>query len=175
MSRKRSIAIGIGLGLLALALVFLAYPDYRDYGCQECLSTSRVSQWRAGPGVGWSLPLEPGREEVSDSHIFRDFFTAAHVHKWLLMGQETRYRWHRIEAVARGPRSSVAADYYESDPSFRAFIQRKIKAGELTADGFLRAARAYSLDGNEPPEARRDYERAVQLVTDYDSLPRGGK
>lgn len=122
MLRKRSIAIGIGLGLLALVLVFLAYPEYRYYRCQECLSTSHVSQFRVGPGVGCSLPLAPGEEEVRDSRIYKDFFNAAHVHKWVLSDVNTRYRWHRIDAVTTARRSSFAADYYESDPDRKSVV-----------------------------------------------------
>ena len=176
MRRKHVIAMVVGIALLGLVWLLFVCQEYSVYDCQECLATKQVSQWRVGIWPDRSLPLWPERDEVSQSQILRDFFTPAHEHEWLFRSGTSCYLGVRIYADGSGARRSMAAYAYDGDPAFRAFIQQRIRTGALTRDDFLRAARApFSLGGGEAPEVQRDYERAVQLVTEYDSPVQRGK
>jgi hypothetical protein len=131
------IAIG---GIIATAALLLHYKERDSYRCQSYWALKNVFQWRLGSWSGFSIPLTPQWEQVSETRIQHDFFPAGHTHEWAF-AQGSPYQFFGTVwggcAIGVGRHVSELSQLYESSPEFRAFISQRLDEGTLTKSNII--------------------------------------
>jgi len=159
--------IGVSLAVILLA-VFLAFHRQESYRCTTCNSWRHVSEWRVGLLDGSSLPLWPAHQTEDRSAILKDFFASDHRHEWV------HSSGHSVglqgEMWSDGEGANVFCKWYARDPSFRAFVRRKIAARELSRETVLRiVALPENADRDEraDPATEKSAELGDRLVAEW--------
>lgn len=136
-SRKRWY---FALGVVVVAAVLFHYRERNSYRCQTCWAQKDLFQWRLGSWGGFSVPLTPTRERISETHFRQDFLPADHAHSWKF-AQGSPYRFFGTTwsgcAIGGGRHVNILYRMYESDPEFRAFILQKIEDRTLTKSNIV--------------------------------------
>ena len=124
------VATAIVIAVVVWAILFLPFLSQNSYQCANCRSWKHVSHWR--------LIAVPVRKEeaIEESQIYRDFFSEGHIHEWRFAHgtADSLVGWGRVDSEGLGGSQNNFCNWYEGDPEFRDFVQRRIKAGELSKD-----------------------------------------
>lgn len=136
--------------------------------CAVCYSSRRtnVSGLGTDPFAPWKETDR--REDVDASEACRDFFGGACPHRW--ERYSTRASFFVFMTMTGGTLSpQPLARQYQEQPRFRGLVQRKVAAGDWTADDF-RAALGIPAEPSAAdladPARRRLVVRGVQLLED---------
>jgi hypothetical protein len=94
-----------------------------------------VFQWRLGSWGGFSVPLTPSWERITETRFAHDFLSSGHIHAWKF-AQGSPYHFFGTTwggcAIGGGRHVSELCQMYEYSPEFRAFISRGLGNGTLT-------------------------------------------
>ena len=133
MTRKRIITILVVL--VAIAHTLLNYKERDSYRCRTCRSSKHVFQWRLGSWGDAPIPITPKWHRIEESHFYRDFFPADHVHEWQFAQGSPYYffgtTWTGC-AIGGGRHTSDVFRFYESYADFRALLQTRLRDGALS-------------------------------------------
>src|ERR1043165_3439193 len=124
-TRKRwFIAVG---GVAIVSALLLHYKERDSFRCQSCWARKDVFQWRLGSWSGFSVPLTPSWEHITETRFAHDFLSSSHIHDWkFAQGSPYHFFGTTWGSCAIGGRRHVSelCEMYESSPEFRAFISR---------------------------------------------------
>jgi hypothetical protein len=137
-TRKRWLfALG---GFVVIAALLFHYKERDSYRCQSCWTRRDVFQWRLGSWGGFSAPLTPSWERVSETRFQHDFLPTGHTHDWKF-AQGSPYHFFGTTwggcAIGSGRHVSELSHMYESSSEFRAFISRGLGDGTLTRSNIV--------------------------------------
>ena len=137
-TRKRLLLV---IGAVAAAAVLLLHYKQRDsYRCQICFTKKDLFQWRLGSWMGFSVPLTPSWERITETRFRQDFLRSDHVHDWMF-AQGSPYHFFGTTwggcAIGGGRHVSELCQLYDSSPEFRTFITQKVRDGSLASSNVV--------------------------------------
>lgn len=133
---SRILPIAIVIAVVVWVVLFLPFSLQNGYQCASCRSWKHVSQWRL-----IAVPGRPKEETIGESQIYRDFFSEAHVHEWRFAHGTSDAivgSLGRVYSDGLGGSANDFCDWYEHDPEFRDFVQRKIETGDLSKETVIK-------------------------------------